>query len=149
MASDCPACGGTDLRVFHRQHALPVHSCLLVDTREEALAFPTGEMELRFCRTCGFIGNALFDSTLQGYSEQYEETQGFSSHFRQFAEDLARRWIDAYDLHGKRVVEIGCGKGEFLQLLVSLGGNEGVGIDPAYVPGLLTGPGTERMRFVQ
>lgn len=149
MASDCPACGGTDLRVFHRQHDLPVHSCLLVDTREEALAFPTGDMELRFCRTCGFVGNALFDSTLQGYSEHYEETQGFSSHFRQFAEDLARRWIDAYDLHGKRVVEIGCGKGEFLQLLVSIGGNEGVGIDPAYVPGRLAGPGTERMRFVQ
>lgn len=149
MLTRCPACDGSDLRPFHTQHRLPVHSCLLVDTREEAVSFPTGELELVLCRGCGFVCNTRFDASLQGYSERYEETQGFSPRFRQFAEDLARRWADRYDLHGRRVVEIGCGKGEFLQLLGRIAGVEGVGIDPAYVPGRLTGPGTERLTFLQ
>jgi SAM-dependent methyltransferase len=39
--------------------------------------------------------------------------------------------IERYDLRGKRILEIGCGKGEFLLLLAELGGCEGVGIDPS------------------
>ena len=41
--------------------------------------------------------------------------------------DLIRR----YDLRGKEVIEIGCGKGEFLSLLCEVGDNRGVGFDPA------------------
>ena len=31
-----------------------------------------------------------------------------------FAQDLARRWVEDYDLQDRTVLEIGCGKGEFL-----------------------------------
>jgi hypothetical protein len=36
-------------------------------------------------------------------------------------------------LHEKDIIEIGCGKGEFLTMLCELGGNRGIGFDPAYV----------------
>jgi hypothetical protein len=35
----------------------------------------------------------------------------------------------------KKVVEIGCGKGDFLSLVCDLGNNVGIGIDPAWIPG--------------
>ena len=40
--------------------------------------------------------------------------------------------IAKYDLHNKHIIEIGCGKGEFLILLCELGGNNGVGFDPGF-----------------
>ena len=39
-----------------------------------------------------------------------------------------------YDIRGKTVLEIGCGKGEFLSLICKLGGNRGIGYDPSFVP---------------
>ena len=41
--------------------------------------------------------------------------------------------VDRYAVRGKRVVEIACGSGEFLSLLCTIGGCEGVGFDPSYV----------------
>jgi SAM-dependent methyltransferase len=69
--------------------------------------------------------------------------------FNAFARDLAARLIDRYALRGKDVLEIGCGKGEFLVLLCELGGNRGIGIDPGYVPARTTSPAASRIRFIQ
>jgi SAM-dependent methyltransferase len=66
------------------------------------------------------------------YSARYEETQQFSPRFQDFARDLARRWVDRYDLHGKHCFEIGCGKGSFLEELCAIGGSRGTGIDPSF-----------------
>jgi hypothetical protein len=44
---------------------------------------------------------------------------------------LADRLIERYNLRGKSVLEIGCGSGEFLEIVSDRGGNTGVGIDPA------------------
>jgi len=130
----CPSCGETDVRVFHEQTGIPVNSCLLLPDAGAAREFPRGDLVLAFCRACGFIYNAAFDKTVSEYSARYEETQGFSPRFRAFARDLAQRWIDTYNLRAKHIVEIGCGKGEFLALMCELGGNRGTGIDPSYRP---------------
>jgi SAM-dependent methyltransferase len=148
LATGCPSCRSSALSVFHEQRGVPVHSCRLVDTLEEALTFPTGTLRLAFCHACGFITNTAYEPELQSYFLAYEETQGFSPRFREFARDLALRWIDRYDLRGKDILEIGCGKGEFLTLMCELGPNRGVGIDPAFVEGRLDSEATGRMRFI-
>jgi SAM-dependent methyltransferase len=43
--------------------------------------------------------------------------------------------IETYNIRNKDVVEIGCGKGEFLSMLCELGPNCGIGFDPSYVIG--------------
>jgi SAM-dependent methyltransferase len=144
----CPSCESSALTIFYEQASVPIHSCRLVDTREEALAFPRGTLRLALCSDCGFITNTAYDATLQDYGVSYEETQGFSPRFRAFARELALRWIYRYELRYKDVLEIGCGKGEFLALLCELGPNRGVGIDPAFVAERLDSPAAERMRFV-
>jgi SAM-dependent methyltransferase len=145
----CPACGSLEITAFHEVDRVPVHSCVLVSSREEALDFPTGRIRLAFCASCGFIFNADFDASLLDYSRDYEETQGFSSRFRAFAQDLAGRLIDRFDLHGKEILEIGCGKGEFLLLLCEMGPNRGIGVDPAYVPERTNSEAAERITFIQ
>ena len=127
----CYACGAPNPRAFYTVDAVPVHSVLLMPSRDEALQYPRGRIELGFCPACGFIQNNAFDPSVHEYSTRYEETQGFSPTFTRFAEELARGLVERYGIRGKTVLEIGCGKGEFLSLLVELGDNRGIGIDPS------------------
>lgn len=145
----CLACGSLDVRVFYEQAGVPVHSVLLCATREQAVDFPRGEIRLGFCAECGFIGNLSFREELLRYSQDYEETQSFSPTFRAFHESLTRSFLDRHGLHRKKIVEIGCGKGDFLHLICQMGDNEGLGFDPAYIPERDAEAGKDKARFVQ
>jgi len=122
------------MRPFLHIEAVPVNSCLLVGTRERALSFPRGNITLCSCAACGFICNTAFEPRLTQYSDHYEETQAFSGTFNRFQEALARDLVSRLGVYDKTVVEVGCGKGEFLGLLCKLGGNRGVGYDPSFDP---------------
>ena len=129
--SGCPSCG-SEMRPFFEIPEVPVNSCILMKTPGEARSYPRGDIVLGFCGDCGFIRNVAFDPALAEYSGRYEETQGFSPTFRKFHEGLATDLIARYGLRNKDILEIGCGKGEFLGLLCTLGPNRGVGFDPGY-----------------
>jgi SAM-dependent methyltransferase len=144
----CPACGRCGLDVFYQQRDVPAHSTLLLPTRREALDYPRGSIRLAFCPACGFITNLDFDVALNEYSMRIEETQGFSPHFKAWLRELAQQYVDRYNLRGRKVLEIGCGKGEFLSLLCEVGGNDGIGIDPSYVEGRFDLPAADRMTFI-
>jgi SAM-dependent methyltransferase len=137
------------MSVFYEVKNIPVHSVLLMPTRERALGYPRRDLKLGFCPRCGFVGNTIFDPGVHEYSTSCEETQGFSPTFNAFARGLAKRWVEHYDLQGKSVLEIGCGKGEFLVLLVELGMGKGIGIDPAFVPERLNPTAASRLEFIQ
>ena len=147
--TQCPSCTSSDLRVFHRAKGVPVNSCLSLETREEALGFPTGDISLAFCESCGFIFNAAFDESLLEYSERYDPTQAFSGTFNRWHKKLAEDLVERYALKGKRIIEIGCGKGEFLTMLCELGANSGVGFDPAVDPKRTRSPEAGSAEFVQ
>jgi SAM-dependent methyltransferase len=145
----CPCCGSRGLTEFYRVEGIPVHSCLLMPTREAALAYPRDTLQLAYCPACSFITNTAFDPKVHEYSVRYEETQGFSPTFRRFADDLAKRIVDLYGLRGKHALEVGCGKGEFLAMLCEHGMASGIGLDPSYRPERLNSPAKERIRFIQ
>lgn len=147
-ATSCAACDAGGLEPFYAVPAIPVHSCLLVDSRTAALDFPTGDLELAFCPSCGFIGNRRFDPAVHDYSPDYEESQGFSPRFRKFLDGLADDQVRRHGLAAKTVLEIGCGKGDFLVTLVEHGAARGIGIDPAYRPERTQSAVTDRLRFI-
>jgi len=122
---------------------------MLLRSRAEALAFPTGDIVLAFCECCGFIFNSAYDPEMRGYSSGYEEQQSFSTRFNEFSRELVSDLIDRYGLKGKKVLEIGCGKGDFLATICELGGNEGVGIDPTCDPQRISGPAKAHLKFIQ
>jgi SAM-dependent methyltransferase len=134
---------------FFTIDGVPTNSCILLGTAAEALAYPRGNIELAFCHSCGFISNMAFDPSLTEYSGRYEETQGFSETFNAFHHELAERIVARYDLRNKDVLEIGCGKGEFLSLLAKLGDNRGVGFDPGYRDERLADAAALRLKFVK
>ncbi len=137
------------MQIFYEVHQVPVHSVLLLDTRDEAVNFRRGDIALGYCEHCGFISNLSFDASLHEYdSDRYEATQAYSPTFNKFNKALAETLIKRYDLHGRDVIEIGCGQGEFLIMLCELGQNRGIGFDPAYVAARALPTNAKDIRFI-
>lgn len=133
-AAVCPACGtGSGLNLLYALSDIPVQSTLLLRERTTAVSFPTGDMSLNWCQSCGLAFNASFDPARVDYSTGYEDTQTASATFTSFATNLAKDWIKRHELRGRHLVEIGCGKGDFLRLICEHGECTGAGYDPAYV----------------
>jgi hypothetical protein len=130
----CPSCAARDSKIFYHVESAPVHSVLQMTSVQMALEYPKRNIALALCRTCGVISNTVFDPMLHAYSADYEETQSYSATFRAFHAQLATNLIERYGIKHKTIIEIGCGKGDFLSLLCRLGDNRGIGIDPAFVP---------------
>jgi SAM-dependent methyltransferase len=128
----CPSCDSNDTYSFYEIDEIPIYSTTILNNKKEALAFPTGNIMLFFCRDCGFIFNAKFESDLLDYSISYEDQQGFSGTFSNYIREQADYLIKKYNLYNKSVLEIGSGKGDFLLLLRKLGKMTGIGIDPAF-----------------
>ncbi|MBY6155177.1 methyltransferase domain-containing protein [Vannielia litorea] len=143
----CPACGGTALTEIYRLDAIPVQSCILLDTEAEARDFPRAPLILDFCADCGFVFNRAFDLAKVDYASTTEESQHFSGTFNRFAQELAAEVASLYDLKGKRTLEIGCGKGEFLQELTRQTGTQGLGVDPGFIPERLPGADGQEIAF--
>ena len=145
----CPCCGWKESTIFFDLRNVPVENNVMTATAEAALSFPLGDLVLAVCDHCGFIRNTAFNPSLLHYSAGYEDQQGFSPTFNTYARDLSMRLIEKYDLHGKDIVEIGCGKGDFLLLFCELGRNRGIGIDPAVVQSRIRGEAADRVTFVR
>ncbi len=135
LRSECPVCGeGQRLELLAGQ-TIPAVCNVLYDTKEQAVAAPIARMDLAFCDSCGHLFNDSFKAEDVEYGASYENSLHFSNQFQRYAEGLADRLVSKHGIYGKKVVEIGCGKGEFLSLLCSRGNNQGIGFDPSYQPG--------------
>jgi SAM-dependent methyltransferase len=141
----CPACDGPDLHPVIDLGRLPANGTRPFPTREAALAEPTGRVRLVACGTCGFVFNADFDPALVHVGPDLEETQGASPAFVRLQRTLAAEMAARHGLHGGRILEIGCGKGEFLAMIAAVAEAHGEGFDPAFIPGR-AGPGEGRIR---
>lgn len=125
----CPACA-SGMEPFFDLRQVPAGSSVILQDREEALAFPTGDIVLGFCRECGFMANVAFDADAAEKAALHEDTQAYSATFSRYLHAMGEALVQRHDLHGKRILEVGCGQGEFLSLLCRLGPNEGIGFDP-------------------
>jgi SAM-dependent methyltransferase len=128
----CPACKTSDSQLICWLPQVPVNCSALLPTRPAARQCATGSIELRACNGCGLAFNAQFDADAVKYDTKYDNSLDFSPAFQTYVRGLAEYLVDAYSLHGKRVVEIGCGQGAFLKLLCNVGNNTGKGFDPSF-----------------
>ena len=135
LPSHCPSCGQplTGNPFYHRAD-VPTNSVILCDTQARALCLARGDIALVRCPTCSLIFNRDYEPSLCLYNERYEESQSHSEVFSAFHQDLASALVEKFGLRNRTILEIGCGKGDFLHLLCRLGDNRGIGFDPTYVP---------------
>ena len=128
----CPVCCSGDITTLVEIPRVPVLCNVLWRTRDDALNAPMGEISLGFCKDCGHTFNRAFDPARMQYTDEYENSLHFSPRFQEYVTDLAEGLVKRHRLSGKTIVEIGCGKGDFLSLICSLGGNRGIGFDPSF-----------------
>jgi SAM-dependent methyltransferase len=143
---DCPACKTSACRIAMQRTAVPVLSNRLYDTAAQARLAPAGQLSICVCLDCGFVFNQAFDPSLIVYDESYENDQANSAIFAEHMAEMARR---VHAIHRPArplaMVEIGCGQGRFLQLLVeqdTSGLTTVLGYDPAW-RGKQPPPGTQ------
>lgn len=129
----CPLCANSSPRLFFERRNVPVHQNKACVSAEEARQFRRGDLLLTFCPECGFVFNTAFDPDSLSYSATYENTQSCSPYFQQYLSELANSLLTKHGLRDKVVIEVGCGKGDFLRLLCQDGRNQGIGFDPTYV----------------
>ena len=92
-----------------------------------------GDLHICHCSNCDFVWNAAFDRSLLSYHHAYDNTQTCSPSFTEHLESLVALLVDDRGLRGRRIVEVGCGNGEFLRrLVVADDENSGTGFDPSY-----------------
>lgn len=145
--SDCPCCTSEDVQEVLRLPEVPTRTSVAYRSREEARNVPHGRIDLVRCRNCGFMWNAAFQNSLVEYSEHSEEAQNYSGRFSAHMDDEIARLINAEGFTRKTVLEIGCGKGDFLARFCELGRNSGIGFDPAFVEGRFDVPEEVELQF--
>ena len=107
----------------------PVFQNIVYDTASEAISCPYGQIELKRNAHTGVVENRLFDSGLMRYDTRYQNEQAFSRQFQAHLHSVAK--IISERLDTSKLVEVGCGKGFFLELYNESYGPL-IGFDPAY-----------------
>lgn len=116
-------------RILYVMDDFPVSQNVVYRDADKAIKCPRGNIKLEQHRITGILHNSSFRPGSVVYDESYQNEQGHSAAFRdhldQVVEIIGRHFRD------KSILEIGCGKGTFLELLRSRG-FLATGVDPAY-----------------
>jgi hypothetical protein len=117
------------MRILYEQRQLPILQNRVYQTVSEAVNCPKGDIKIVEDQKTGLVFNAAFDPDLIVYDATYNNEQGLSPTFRSHLHqvgDLIEKFL------GKRgLVEVGCGKGFFLEMMLSRGVDL-IGFDRTY-----------------
>ena len=132
MSRTCDACAEATLAPFADLGDIPVLCGVHWADPEAAEASPVGRMVLAYCPSCAYVRNVAFDPAVMVYDTTMDTNLHHSPAFQAFSADLVKHLADRYPLSGKRVLDVGCGQGEFLRELCHTAGCAGVGYDAMY-----------------
>ncbi|WP_166364054.1 class I SAM-dependent methyltransferase [Pseudomonas akapageensis] len=114
---------------LYRVADLPVLQNRTFADPASARASACADMVLVQDAVSGLIFNQAFDADKLSYDSDYQNEQAHSGQFQQHLDDVEA--IIARHFKARSLIEVGCGKGYFLELLRSRG-YAVTGIDPAY-----------------
>lgn len=114
---------------LYRVADLPVLQNRTFADARSAQASASADMVLVQDLQSGLVYNQAFDADKLSYDSDYQNEQAHSAQFQRHLMDV--EGIVARHFKGQRLIEVGCGKGYFLELLRSLDYSI-TGIDPAY-----------------
>ena len=115
--------------VLYEAHDFPIFQNRMYATATEARACPKGDIRLVQDSQMGIVCNQAFRPELMQYDANYQNEQAVSAVFREHLESVAK--IIERTMGRRAIIEVGCGKGYFLEMLVSKG-VQVTGFDPTY-----------------
>ena len=127
----CPLCKGGDFEVIYDIADMPIFQNKVYDSVESSLEVTTNNISLCNCNDCNFVFNKEFDTSIMTYDKNYQNEQSHSVFFKNYLDDLIEFLGKKFTQQAK-IIEIGSGKGYFLNLLESSGFENITGFDPAY-----------------
>ena len=127
---------------LYEQSAFPIFQNRMYDSAEEARACPRADIRLVQDGISGLVYNAVFRPELMNYDAAYQNEQAHSPLFKTHLERVAT--IVECQLGTDGLVELGCGKAYFLELLQSRGCSIITGFDSTYEG---ENPGVQRRYF--
>ncbi|NBE07084.1 methyltransferase domain-containing protein [Rhodobacter sp. CCP-1] len=101
----------------------------MYDSPAEGRDCPRGDVVLVEDMETGLVRNAAFDASQMEYDAAYQNEQGNSAQFQRHLDEVAS--LIETTMGRDRLVEVGCGKGRFLELMLSRGADV-TGFDPTY-----------------
>ncbi len=116
-------------RELYRAERLPVFQNRMFPTPEAARRCARGDVVLVQSDETGLIFNEAFRPELMEYGADYQNEQAVSPRFQAHLENVAG--VISRHFAGDTLIEVGCGKGYFLERLARLGFDI-TGLDPAY-----------------
>lgn len=117
------------LRELYRSEQLPVFQNRMFDSKEQARECTKGDMLLVQDMQTGLIFNQNFQPELLQYDEHYQNEQALSAVFKAHLERVTTIIEKHFNDH--HLIEVGCGKGYFLEHLAAQGFKI-TGLDPTY-----------------
>jgi len=93
---------------------------------------PVGRMVLAYCPSCAYVRQCGVRPSVMVYDTTMDTNLHHSPAFQAFSAELVKHLGDRYPLGGKRILDIGCGQGEFLRELCHATGGSGTGYDAMY-----------------
>jgi len=115
-------------RTLYTAEQLPVFQNRIFHSDEEARNCARGDVVLAQDSGTGLVSNRAFRPELMTYDADYHNEQGLSAIFQTHLQNVSDIILEHF--HGS-LIEVGCGKGHFLETLQALG-FEITGLDPAY-----------------
>lgn len=114
----CRVCGGSLFpEPLLRYEDMPKSAQSLPD--KESLSEDRGvTLEICQCSGCGLV---QLNSEPVPYYREVIRASGISEEMRIFRRKQFTEWINKYSLAGKKIIEIGCGKGEYLSIMKECG----------------------------
>lgn len=119
-----------EVKLIYKVENIPLFQNKVYDTSERAINVERGNVELVQDRNSSLIHNIQFNQELMNYDTKYQNEQGNSLLFRKYLNSLVKKF-EELGVKNKRIIEIGCGKGLFLEMLRDKGCNV-IGFDPTY-----------------
>lgn len=118
MGIKCRGCGQTlSEQILLKYDGMP-KSAQFFPGKEEAKTEQGVNIILKQCLYCGLIqavGNPV------SYYRDVIRAAGVSDEMRKFRESQYEKWVDEFQLKGKKIIEIGCGKGEYMPFMEKAG----------------------------
>ena len=119
MKIKCKICGSSFLKSLLRYENMPAKAQFFPERKNLEKDTPV-VLEVYQCLSCGVIQLA---SSPVSYYKEVIRASSFSQEMQRFRKRQFRNFIKRFSLEGKKIVEIGCGQGEYLSIMKECGAN--------------------------